>query len=69
MTAYYTSADLARMFVCDKRTIREKAKALGLGMALGGRAGYRYTEADVEALQAALRPAQPVDQRRRRRSA
>lgn len=63
-----TSADLAALFGCDKRTIREKATALGIGVALGGRAGYRYSEADVEALKAALRPAVPEKRRRRRAS-
>lgn len=62
-----TSADLAALFGCDKRTIREKAKALGLGVALGGRAGYRYSEADVAVLMDKLRPAVEEKKKRPRR--
>ena len=62
----HTSADLAARFGVDRRTIREKATALGLGIAFGGRAGYRYTDDDVTELETALRPAAPVEKRRRR---
>lgn len=41
----------------------------GIGANLGGRAGWRFTRADVDALRAALRPAPAPSQRRRRRSA
>ena len=46
-----------------------EAAALGLGMNLRGRAGMRFTEEDYERLVAAMRPAAPVERRRRRRSA
>jgi hypothetical protein len=63
---YRNAKQLAAIFGCSPRKIRETATALGIGLALGGRAGYRYSEADLEAIKAALTPAPPVERRRRR---
>lgn len=69
MTATLTTADLAERLRCSQRKVRRAAAALGIGADLGGRAGYRYTEAEADALWDSLRPAKPVERRRRRRSA
>jgi hypothetical protein len=69
MTATLTTADLAERLRCGERKIRKAATALGIGVNLGGRAGYRYTEAEADALWESLRPVQTVERRRRRRSA
>lgn len=69
MSATLTTADLADRLRCNERTVRKAAAALGIGINLGGRAGYRYTEAEADQLWASLRPVQPVERRRRRRSA
>jgi hypothetical protein len=69
MTATLTTADLAERLRCSERKIRKAAAALGIGADLGGRAGYRYTEAEADALWESLRPVQTVERRRRRRSA
>lgn len=61
----YTAADLAeKVGYKDARTAREKAKALGLGLDLKGRAGYRYSDADVARLLESLKP-QQVQKRRK----
>lgn len=66
--ATLTTADLADRLRCKKRKVRDAAKALGIGIDLGGRAGYRYTEAEADALWESLRPVQAVERRRRRRA-
>lgn len=68
MNETLTTADLAARYRCSPRKIRKAAADLGLGVDLGGRAGYRYSEADAEALWNSLRPVQTVPQRRRRAS-
>lgn len=69
MTATLTTADLAERLRCSERKVRKAASALRIGVDLGGRAGYRYTEAEADLLWESLRPVQPVERRRRRRSA
>lgn len=69
MIATLTTTDLAERLRCSERKVRKAAKALGIGVNLGGRAGYRYTEAEADALWDSLRPVQTVERRRRRRSA
>jgi hypothetical protein len=69
MIATLTTADLAERLRCSERKIRKAAAVLGIGIDLGGRAGYRYTEAEADALWESMRPVQPVERRRRRRSA
>lgn len=61
-----TTAELAGRLKCSPRTVRNAAKALHIGMNIGGSAGWRYTEADYQAICDYLRPVQPVAPRRRR---
>ena len=63
-----TTEEVAKRLRCSARKVRIEAAKLGIGANLGGRAGYRYTEADVEALWESMRPVQPVERRRRRAS-
>ena len=72
MTEYpYSTADVAaKMGNASTKTIRKRARALGLGIDLQGRAGYRYSEADLEKLIDSMRPVgAEVPKRRRRRAA
>lgn len=62
-----TTADVADRLRCSKRKVTATATRLGLGANLGGRAGFRFTEADVEAMWESMRPTAPVQARRRRR--
>ena len=64
-----TTGDIAARLRCSRKKVLTEARALGLGMNLRGRAGMRFTEEDYERLVAAMRPAAPVERRRRRRSA
>lgn len=66
LPATYTTAQIAEHLGTTTRNVRAKAAQLGLGINLGGPAGYRYTDADVAALLESMRPA-PVPARRRRR--
>lgn len=65
----YTTAEVAERLRCSPRKVREVALTLGVGADLGGRAGYRFTEADIDALWESMRPAKPIPQQRRRRRA
>lgn len=65
----YTADDLALELGCKSRKIRDEARKIGVGMNLGGRAGYRFTEADRARIHEAMRPSAPVAPRRRRRAA
>lgn len=64
MSTDLTAAEVALKFKCGKRKVTDEATRLGIGYNLGGRAGYRFTEADVEALRRALTPAPKVEGRR-----
>ena len=64
----YSTADLASEFRTAPKTIRKKAAKLNLGIDLEGRAGFRYSEADRLKLIDSMRPAAPVEPRRRRRA-
>jgi hypothetical protein len=65
----YTAAEVAEEFRCSKRKITDTATKNRIGADLDGRAGFRFTEADKDALWNAMRPEAPVAHRRRRRSA
>ena len=70
MTAYdYTTATLAAEFDIDRKTLRKKARALGLGIDFGGRAGFRYSDDDRRKLIDSLRPVAPTKARKQRRRA
>lgn len=64
---WYSAAELAmELGLKTARKVNREAVALGLGINLGGRAGYRYSEEDRRRLIAALRNEAPVAKRRRR---
>lgn len=70
MTEYrYTTADLASELSAATKTIRKRAKALGLGINLDGRAGYRYSEADRQKLLDSMKPIVAPTPRRKKRAA
>lgn len=56
--------DLAQQFGCSEWKVRNIARQLGVGMDLGGRAGFRFTPGDVEKIRKALAPKPPVEKRR-----
>lgn len=58
------TADVADVLGCSGRKVWTEARRHGIGYNLGGRAGWRFTEADVEKLRRALAPAAPVKRRR-----
>ena len=65
----YTTAALAKEFGVTTKTLRKRAKVLGIGIDLEGRAGFRYSESDRQRLIESLRPSAPVAPRRKRRAA
>lgn len=62
-----TTRDVAARLRVSEVTVPRLARRHGIGSYVGGRAGWRFTEADVTALLEALRPA-PEPMRRRRRA-
>ena len=69
MTEWHTTADLAAELGIAPKTLRKRAAALGIGIDLEGRAGFRYSAADRARLLESLRPVEkPKPQRRRRAS-
>ena len=67
MNAEHTADEVAARFRCSARKVRETARRHGIGINLSGRAGWRFTDAEVEALRRALAPTpEPVVRRRRR---
>lgn len=65
-TALKSARELAAEFGCSKRKVQDLARSLGIGANFGGAAGYRFSEADKQAILEALRPVAPVARRRRR---
>ena len=63
-----TTDDVAARLRCSRRKVWDLAAQLGLGANLGGRAGWRFLESDVEAMWEAMRPVAPVKRQRRRAS-
>lgn len=62
------TAEVAAELRISRRKVTQVADRLGVGMVIGGSAGRRYDEDDVQAIKDALRPApQPVQVRPRRR--
>lgn len=64
-----TVYEVAEEFRCSPRKVSDIAREHGIGAQLGGRAGWRFTEADKLALWDAMRPAKKAVVRRRRRAA
>jgi transposase-like protein len=52
-----TRAEVAAEFRCSPRKVSEVARKHGIGADLGGRAGWRFTEADKARLWAVMKPA------------
>ena len=50
-----TTREVADLFRCNPKKVSALATHLKVGMNLGGSAGYRFTEADVEAMRDHLR--------------
>lgn len=65
----FTAAEVADQLRISSRKVREVGKSIGVGANVGGTAGYRYSQSDVDAIWESMRPAPVVAQRRRRRSA
>ena len=65
-TSTLTTADVADRLRCSPKTVWRLANRHGIGMRLGGRAGWRFSEADYDRLVQAITP-QPVPAVRRRR--
>lgn len=63
----YTTADVAAKLGCSAKTVRDRAKAAGVGINLDGSAGMRFSDRDVDALVETLRPSAPTATPRRRR--
>lgn len=60
----YTTAEVAEQLRCSRKRVREAATKYGLGMNLGGRAGFRFTTQDLDELLEHLRiPAAPKKKR------
>lgn len=68
MTDTFTAAEVAEQMRVSKRTVTELATKLGLGANFGGSSGYRFREADIDALWESLRPKAEEPVRRRRRA-
>lgn len=64
----FTTAEVAEQLRISSRKVRKQSAELGLGINVGGTAGYRYNQADVDALWESMRPVQHVAPKRRRRS-
>lgn len=50
-----TTKEVAALFRCHPKKVSALATQLKVGMNLGGSAGYRFTDADVEAMRDAMR--------------
>jgi hypothetical protein len=59
-----TAAQVAAIFGCSRRKVTDLARAKGIGYNLAGRAGWRFTDADVDKLRRAMTPPPAIDQRR-----
>jgi hypothetical protein len=69
MTTYATTPEVAAHLRVSPTTVQRIARKLGVGINIRGSAGWRFSPADVAAIEQALRPAQVPAPRRRRRSA
>jgi hypothetical protein len=64
-----TTADVANRLACSPYKVRALAQQVGIGVNLGGRAGYRFTEAEYEQLRSSMRVLPTPKRRSRRRVA
>lgn len=58
------ASQVAAILGCSDRKVWSEARKNGIGYNLGGRAGWRFTEADVDKLRKAMAPPAPVKRRR-----
>ena len=65
----HTLVEIATSFRCGREKVAKTARENGIGAQLGGRAGWRVTDADKQALWNAMKPAPPQPTIRRRRRA
>lgn len=65
----HTTESLADEFGIHPKTLRRKARQLGIGIDLAGRAGFRYSDEDRARLVESMRPTTTTTTRRRRRRA
>lgn len=56
MATTATTAEVAAELRCGRAKVYALAKEHRIGINLGGRAGWRFTEADKKALREAMRP-------------
>ena len=64
----YSTADLAaKVGLKSAKAARKRARDLRLGINLEGRAGYRYSEADLQAFIDSMKPALAVKPRSKKR--
>lgn len=67
MTEYpHTTDDLAAEFRVVPKTVLRWTRDLGIGINLGGRAGYRYSDADRARIVESFKADAPAPRRRRR---
>jgi hypothetical protein len=52
----HTTREVAALLRCTPRKVTKTATEKGIGSNLGGSAGFRFTEADVEQLRESMRP-------------
>lgn len=64
----FTAAEVAEKMRVSKRMVTELATKLGIGANVGGSSGFRFREADIDAMWESLRPKAEVAPRRRRRA-
>lgn len=65
---YFTSSEVAGQFRCSQEHIRRLASSSGIGIKIGRRGGWRFTEADVRQLADLMRPKPQQRRDKRRRS-
>lgn len=51
----YTTAEVADLLRLERKAVIRLAKSAGVGMKVGGPAGYRFDESDIDAIKDHLR--------------
>lgn len=62
-----TTSQVAHRLGCSLYKVRTQAQRLGVGINLGGRAGFRFTEPEYQRLRESMRVLPQPARRRRRR--
>lgn len=55
-TRELTAQEVADRLRCTRRKVTKTATVLGIGANLGGSAGFRFTEAEVDQIRESMRP-------------